>query len=101
MENKTIPESDHAKKTRPPRNAASTKLKAMRIERGMAQAQLAEAANINVRVLQHYEQGSRSFDGARLDVILKVCLALNCKVSDVLDNESNIALYKQYEKAIK
>ena len=101
MENITTNESDQPKKTRPPRNAASTKLKAMRIKRGMAQAQLADAANINVRVLQHYEQGSRSFDGARLDVILKVCLALNCKVSDVLDNESNIALYKKYEKAIK
>ena len=103
MDNKTLMdiESDHIKKTRPPRNAANTKVKAMRIKKGMTQAQLADAADIKVRVLQHYEQGSKAFDSARLDVILRVCIALNCKVSDLLDNKENINLYKQYEKAIK
>lgn len=86
------------KKTRPPRNAASTKLKAMRLDRGMTQAQLADAANINMRVLQHYEQGTKSFDSARLDVILKVCIALNCKMSDLLDIQENIELYNRYSQ---
>ena len=89
-------EGEPLKKTRPPRNAANTKLKALRIEKGMTQAQLADAANINMRVLQHYEQGTKSFDSARLDVILKVCIALNCKMSDILDNENNIELYNRY-----
>lgn len=90
-----------APKTRPPRNAASTKLKAMRIDRGLTQAQLAEAAGINMRVLQHYEQGSKSFDSARLDVILKVCIVLKCQISDVLDHKGDIALYKEYSKMFK
>lgn len=89
------------KKTRPPRNAANTRLKAMRIKMGMTQSELASAANINMRVLQHYEQGTKPFDSARLDVILKICIALNCEMSDILDNKENIALYNQYCKDIK
>lgn len=86
------------KKSRVPRNFAETKLKAVRITRGMTQSQLADSANINLRVLQHYEQGSKSFDSARLDVILKVCIALNCKMSDILENDTNIELYNAYSR---
>lgn len=89
------------KKTRPPRNAANTRLKAMRIKRGMTQLELANAANINMRVLQHYEQGTKPFDSARLDVILKVCIALRCEMSDILDSIDNIELYKKYCNSIE
>lgn len=74
-----------------------TKLKAKRMEVGLTQSQLAEKAEINVRVLQHYEQGSKCFDNARIDKILKVCLALNCKIEDVIENEEYIELLKLYE----
>lgn len=89
---------ENLKKSRVPRNFAETKLKAVRMQKGMTQAQLAESTNINLRVLQHYEQGSKSFDSARLDVILKVCIALNCKMSDILENDTNIELYNAYSR---
>ena len=76
------------------------KLKAKRLETGMSQSQLAEKANLNVRTIQHYEQGSKNFDHARIDTILKVCLALNCKFGEVIENQNFVDLLEQYEKKI-
>lgn len=73
------------------------KLKEMRQAKGLSQSQLAETTGINVRTLQHYEQGSKIFDHARIDTILKVCLALNCKLDDIIENQEYIDLIKRYE----
>lgn len=73
------------------------KLKTARQAAGLSQSQLAEKANLNVRTIQHYEQGSKNFDHARLDTILKVCLALKCKFEDVVENDEFVALLRQYE----
>lgn len=73
------------------------KLKKMRQAAGLSQTQLAEKADMNVRVLQHYEQGSKVFDHARIDKILRVCLALNCKLEDIIENQEYIDLIKRYE----
>lgn len=72
------------------------KLKEMRQAAGLSQSQLAEKANINVRTLQHYEQGSKNFDHARMDTIFRVCLALNCKFVDVIENQDYIDLFNEY-----
>ena len=76
-----------------------SKLKTKRMEANMSQSQLAEKANMNVRTLQHYEQGSKIFDHARIDTILRVCLALNCKMEDVIENQEYIDLIKKYESS--
>lgn len=74
-----------------------SKLKITRQTKGLSQSQLAEKANMNVRTLQHYEQGSKVFDHARIDTILRVCLALDCKLEDIIENQEYIDLIKQYE----
>lgn len=74
-----------------------SKLKTMRQAKGLSQSQLAEKANMNVRTLQHYEQGSKIFDHARIDTILSVCLALDCKFEDIIENQEYIDLIKRYE----
>lgn len=73
------------------------KLKEMRQAGGLSQSQLAEKANMNVRTLQHYEQGSKIFDHARIDTILRVCLALNCKFEDIIENQDYLDLIRRYE----
>lgn len=74
-----------------------TKLQHMRQARGLSQSQLAEKSGINFRVLQHYEQGTKPFDHARIDRILNICLALNCKLGDVIENKEYVDLIKRYE----
>lgn len=73
-----------------------TKLKLKRKEAGLTQAQLAEKTGLNVRVIQHYEQGSKTFDNARIDKILKVCNALNCRFDEIIENEEYIRLFEEY-----
>ncbi len=73
------------------------KLKSMRQAKGLSQSKLAEKAEMNVRVLQHYEQGSKNFDHARIDKILKMCLALGCKLEDIIENQEYIDLIKKYK----
>lgn len=74
------------------------KLQEARKKAGLSQSQLAEKAGINVRTLQHYEQGSKVLDKARIDTILKVCLALRCRVMDVIENEEYIKLLNEYQE---
>lgn len=72
-----------------------SKLKEKRQAFGLSQSQLAEKSGINVRVIQHYEQGSKNFDHARIDTIMKICIALNCKLEDVIEDNKYIDLIKK------
>lgn len=74
------------------------KLKAKRQACDMSQSQLAKAAGINVQMLQHYEQGVRDLSGAKLATLLKLCLALNCKLEDILPDGETTALLALYAK---
>lgn len=75
------------------------KLKEMRQSKGLSQSQLAEKAHLNVRTLQHYEQGSKIFDHARLDTILKCAIALGCKIEDIIDTKDYVNLLKEYQES--
>lgn len=74
-----------------------SKLKDVRQMAKLTQAQLAEQTDLNIRTIQHYEQGTKIFDHARIDTLLKVCIALNCKLEDILENEEYIKLLHKYE----
>ena len=63
------------------------KLKQLRQSKQMTQGQLAEAAGLNLRTIQHYEQGSKNLDHARIDTLMKICIALDCKLTDLIENE--------------
>lgn len=86
------------KKTRPPRNQASTKLKALRVKAGLTQREVAESVGINPGTYTQYEQGVKNFDHARINVILGVCIKLNCSLEDILESNEYLELYKQYKK---
>lgn len=74
-----------------------TKLQDARLKRGMTQKQLAKQAGINFRMLQNYEQGVKLIDNARLETILKICLALNCKMGEVIEQDSLLRLLGDYK----
>lgn len=77
-----------------------SKLQNTRLSREMSQSQLATAASINGRVLQTYEQGGRDLSGAKLATLLKICLALNCKLEDIIPDGETVELLEQYTKMI-
>ena len=58
----------------------------MRIEAGMTQRRLAEAAGVSLRSLQYWEAGDRDVPARALK---RVADALGCKVDDLIDDEGN------------
>ena len=74
------------------------RLKALREDRGLSQSQLAKKADINSRVLQTYEQDDRDIAGAKLKTLLKVCVALECRLEDIVTDDETLALIASYNR---
>lgn len=66
------------------------KLKEIRTKNGLSQSQLAKKSGVNLRTLQQYEQGSRDINGASLKSLLDLCIALDCKLPDILTDKDLI-----------
>lgn len=64
-------------------------LKKIRTEKGMSQAQLADASGVNVRMIQYYEQGAKDINKASGETILKLSIALGCRMEDLMNSSEN------------
>ena len=64
-----------------------TKLQKLRKEKNMSQSQLVKAAGVGLRPMQAYEQGYRNIDGAKIETLLDISVGLNCRISDIIENE--------------
>lgn len=73
------------------------RLKTLRTAAGLSQSQLARETGLNVRTLQHYEQGTKDLNAARLSTILKLCAALHCRLRDIITEPETLELLEQYE----
>lgn len=78
------------------KNTINTKLKAMRIRSGLTQREVAEKIGMNIKLYAQYEQGAKSFDSVNLRVMLTVCLALGCKIEEVIESEETSLLFGKY-----
>lgn len=67
-------------------------LKQLRLDKGLSQSQLAEAAEISIRTLQQYEQGARDINGCRLKTLIKLSNVLECSIVDILTDEELIEM---------
>lgn len=74
------------------------KLKELRKKADLSQSQLADITGLNVRTIQHYEQGSKVLDHARLDTLLKLCLALKCNLDDLIENDEMKTLLREIKE---
>lgn len=75
------------------------KLQEIRLSKELSQSELAEKANLNVRMIQHYEQEVKNLNNAKIEVLLKLCIALNCKMEDIISNEEYLTLLEEYKKS--
>ena len=53
----------------------------------MTQKQLSELSGIPLRTIQIYEIGQRNIDGAGLDTLCALALALDVRIPDILESE--------------
>lgn len=61
------------------------KLKMYREKKGIAQGGLANLSQVNMRMIQKYEQGDRSLNKASAETVYKLAKALECNIEDLLD----------------
>ena len=68
----------------------TSKLSLIRLNRGLSQRELAELSGVAERSIKCYEQFDRPIEHAKLHTLYKLCVALNCKLEDILENEEMI-----------
>lgn len=94
LEHDSIPGTKEVKR-RPPRNAAQTKLKAVRLSAGLKQKDVALEAGLKLPVYSQYEQGIRNIDGCKLLTLLKICMVLHCNLADIIESPEIVELYQK------
>lgn len=65
----------------------TSNLKQKRENAGLSQKGLAELSGVSIRNVQFYEQGRLNIDGAKLDTLLSLGVALKCPISDIVQSE--------------
>lgn len=62
-----------------------SKLKEMREKSGLSQRKLADAAGVNFRMLQYYEQGANDINEAAAKTVYRLAQALDCRMEDIIE----------------
>lgn len=64
-----------------------TNLRIKRVEKGWSQSELANISGVNIKTLRLYEQKEEPLNSAKLKTLCALCIALECKIEDILENE--------------
>ena len=83
-----------AQKLRTEKGIEDTKLQKLRIAKGFSQKDLSVASGVTLRAIQCYEQRTRNIDSARLNILCALAISLDCKIEDMLEDETLIDRYK-------
>lgn len=85
---------EHAKKIRVKNGIEDTKLHKLRVKNKMSQSGLSVMSGVRLRTIQNYEQQTRQINGAHLDTLCRLCIALNCRIEDILEDKTLIERFK-------
>ena len=83
-----------AKDIRAEKGIEETKLQKLRVKKGLSQSSLAAISGVPKRTIQCYEQQTRPIDGARLNSLCDIGLALGCKIEDILESKTLIEKFR-------
>lgn len=76
-------------------------LKDIRLQKKLSQSQLAEKSNVNLKTIQAYEQTAKNINNAHLETLLKLSIALECKIENIVTSEQIKILLEKYRKKIQ
>ena len=60
-------------------------LQKMRKQAGMSQSELAEKSGVSIRMIQHYEQGTKDINKAQVITVLQLAEALEVDIYDIIN----------------
>ena len=72
-----------------------TRLRIVRVQKGLSQSELSAASGIPKKTIQRYEQEPNKIDGVKLNTLCGLSEALNCTIADILDDEKLIERYNK------
>ena len=64
-----------------------TNLQRIRLERGLSQSQLANAASISLRTIQAYEHKAKDINKAQLQIACKLAKVLSIRPEELLEDD--------------
>lgn len=60
-------------------------LKRIREDQNISQGKLSEISGVNIRMIQHYEQGVKDINKAQGITLHKIAQALKCNIEELLE----------------
>ena len=69
----------------PLRSKCKTSLERFRKTKELSQAKLSEISGVNIRMIQHYEQGVKDINKTQAITLYKLAQALECTIEDLLE----------------
>lgn len=63
----------------------ATNLEVIRYSQKMSRKELSEKSRISIRTIESYEQRRRNINKAKIETLIKLSKALNCKIDDILE----------------
>lgn len=72
-----------------------SKLRRMRVKKGLSQSELSDASGVPIKTIQEFEQRTGRIDSTKLNTLCSLCLALDCKIADIVEDEKLIAKYNK------
>ena len=70
-----------------PHTVKISKLKLMRMQKRMNQAELSALSGVPLKCIGNYEQLRRDINHARVDIVYRLAAALGCKMEELLEIE--------------
>lgn len=64
-----------------------TNLQKIRLDKGLTQKQLAEQAQVHLRMVQNYEERTRNINGAAVMTVYRMAQVLECEITDIIEFE--------------
>jgi len=68
-----------------PNTAKVSKLKLIRIKKGMKQSELSALSGVPLKCIGNYEQLRRDINHARVDIVYRLASALNCSIEELIE----------------
>lgn len=72
-----------------------TRLRRLRVKRGLSQRELADRSGVSMRTLQKYENRESSIDGAKLDTLCRLSETLQSDIEAIIESDE---LRERYNK---
>lgn len=73
-----------------PSTVKFSKLKLMRIKKGLKQSELSALSGVPLKCIGNYEQLRRDINHARVDIVYRLARSLDCSIEDLIEPPSTL-----------